>query len=210
MALHHALLTYGAAEALPSIAAAITAAGGALSVTERIAWSIDDSRALSLEAHRTDVSGKERHFIVVATSLTVEAQNALLKLFEEPPRGVFFHCLFPSGVTLLPTLRSRLQLTTAVLPQADDAVAVALSWLRLPIAEKIAEAESRSKAKDTVWIEAVRQGGLAYLSTRLSVLPAATAQRLVHSLTLLGTRGASNKMLLEDVALSFPLSALSR
>ncbi len=42
-----------------------------------------------------------------ADRMTPQAQNALLKLFEEPPRGVYFFLLAASPSALLPTVRSR-------------------------------------------------------------------------------------------------------
>lgn len=44
-----------------------------------------------------------------AHALTVEAQNALLKLLEEPPRQTLFILSAASGQSLLPTIRSRTQ-----------------------------------------------------------------------------------------------------
>lgn len=42
-----------------------------------------------------------------ADTLTVPAQNALLKLIEEPPRNVYIFLLCENAATLLPTIRSR-------------------------------------------------------------------------------------------------------
>ncbi len=49
-----------------------------------------------------------RAFIIdKAEAMTPEAQNALLKIFEEPPTGVFFFLLCDNAATLLSTVRSR-------------------------------------------------------------------------------------------------------
>ena len=49
-----------------------------------------------------------RAFIIdKAETMTAEAQNALLKIFEEPPRGVFFFLLCDNASSLLSTVRSR-------------------------------------------------------------------------------------------------------
>ncbi len=54
-----------------------------------------------------------------AESMTVQAQNALLKLFEEPPKGVYFFLLCSSSAGLLPTVRSRApELRTELFPTA--------------------------------------------------------------------------------------------
>ncbi len=46
-------------------------------------------------------------FLIAAASMTTEAQQALLKLFEEPQPGTTFILLVPHGI-VLPTLRSRM------------------------------------------------------------------------------------------------------
>lgn len=69
---------------------------------------IDEARALKEAAERTAVTAGKKVFIVSARGITKEAQNALLKIFEEPPGETHFFLIVPSFDTLLPTLRSRL------------------------------------------------------------------------------------------------------
>ncbi len=74
-------------------------------VLSREKFGIDDSRELRGRAALRATSGRAL-FVVAASSITSEAQQALLKLFEEPQRGAVFVLIVPHGV-LLPTLRSR-------------------------------------------------------------------------------------------------------
>ncbi len=67
---------------------------------------IEDSQELRNLASFKSTSGRAL-FIIGIGSITSEAQQALLKLFEEPPAGSIFVLLLPHG-TLLPTLRSRM------------------------------------------------------------------------------------------------------
>ena len=68
-------------------------------------FGIDEARALvALTALKQE--GQGVYFIGIV-SITTEAQQALLKLFEEPQAGVVFVVLVPHGV-LLPTVRSRM------------------------------------------------------------------------------------------------------
>src|SRR3989344_699017 len=69
--------------------------------------SIDDARALRAFASLRG-TGEKKLFVISAASLTTDAQNALLKLFEEPTADTVFVLLVPHGA-VLPTLRSRLQ-----------------------------------------------------------------------------------------------------
>jgi DNA polymerase III delta prime subunit len=82
---------------------------------------IGDARALKL-AHATRPfsvkSGKDgeegkKFFIIELDSITEEAQNALLKVFEEPNEYAHFFLIIPSAELLLPTLRSRLYMVRA-------------------------------------------------------------------------------------------------
>ena len=68
-------------------------------------FGIDETRKL-IELASLKNFGKAV-FFVAAASLTTEAQQALLKLFEEPQEGTTFILLVPHG-TLIPTLRSRM------------------------------------------------------------------------------------------------------
>jgi hypothetical protein len=81
---------------------------------------IDDARALKglhstrPFASKDGGSGSGRKFFVIeADSITHEAQNALLKMFEEPNDYARFFLVIPSQESLLPTLRSRLFMVRA-------------------------------------------------------------------------------------------------
>ena len=56
--------------------------------------------------------GKEerRIFVIAFNFITHQAQNAFLKLFEEPNPGTHFFLITRSAEVLLPTLRSRLEI----------------------------------------------------------------------------------------------------
>ncbi|MEO6536258.1 MAG: hypothetical protein ABIT47_01065 [Candidatus Paceibacterota bacterium] len=71
-------------------------------------FSVDDARKLIDSAYRSASGDKGKVIIASMTRVFHEAQNALLKLFEEPPEGVTLILCVPSAGLLLPTLRSRL------------------------------------------------------------------------------------------------------
>src|SRR5258707_1227686 len=68
-------------------------------------FGIDDARKLIDLASLKNF--QETIFLVEVSAITSEAQQALLKLFEEPQRGTTFILVVPHGV-LLPTLKSRM------------------------------------------------------------------------------------------------------
>jgi hypothetical protein len=69
-------------------------------------FGIEESRWLT-EVGALKSSSGHALFIVGISSITSEAQQALLKLFEEPQEGSVYVLLVPHG-TILPTLRSRM------------------------------------------------------------------------------------------------------
>jgi hypothetical protein len=72
-------------------------------------FSVTDARKVAEIASGGAFSGDTKVLIISASRAYHEAQNALLKVFEEPPQGVSLFLILPSVGGLLPTLRSRVQ-----------------------------------------------------------------------------------------------------
>lgn len=73
-------------------------------------FTIDDARQVkSLHATRPVSESGKKIFVLRMNGITVEAQNALLKLLEEPAEYAHFFIIIPSAHLLLPTVRSRMQ-----------------------------------------------------------------------------------------------------
>lgn len=69
---------------------------------------VDDIRSLRTDASIAPLEGQRRVFILKnAHNMNGAAQNAALKLFEEPPSGVTFLLLARDAAALLQTVRSR-------------------------------------------------------------------------------------------------------
>ena len=71
--------------------------------------SVEDSRRVVELAAGAPFKGEHKVLIISASRAYHEAQNALLKLFEEPPPGTYLFFILPTLGGLLPTLRSRVQ-----------------------------------------------------------------------------------------------------
>ena len=72
--------------------------------------SVEDARRVAETAAGVPFAGEYKVVIIAANRAYHEAQNALLKLFEEPPPGMYLFLVLPSLGGLLPTLRSRIQI----------------------------------------------------------------------------------------------------
>ena len=89
---------------------------------DQIRWMAADAVVLPNEAER------KVYIIEEADKMNVQAQNAALKLFEEPPRGVSFLLCVTNPALLLPTVRSRCGMKRAgAAANEKDAEAAALA-----------------------------------------------------------------------------------
>ena len=69
---------------------------------------VDDIRAMRQDAFVAPLEGNRKVYLILhAQDMNGAAQNAALKLLEEPPAGVFFVLLTDSSLSLLQTIRSR-------------------------------------------------------------------------------------------------------
>ena len=114
---HHAF--YAAGDREEGIAAALSfleterglgSAGNPDVIVERHQlFSVDDARRVERKAALAAVGGKEKALVIAADRLFHEAQNALLKVLEEPSEGTTIILVVPAVGTLLATVRSRVQ-----------------------------------------------------------------------------------------------------
>lgn len=79
--------------------------------------SVEEARRVCELAASAPFAGEHKVVIIAASRAYHEAQNVLLKLFEEPPVGVYLFFVLPSLGGLLPTLRSRVQILKGTAPQ---------------------------------------------------------------------------------------------
>lgn len=71
---------------------------------------VEGARRVNENAMQAPITGDTKIIIIAASRAYHEAQNALLKLFEEPPVGTIIFLVIPSVGMLLPTLKSRVQI----------------------------------------------------------------------------------------------------
>ncbi|MDO8575144.1 MAG: hypothetical protein Q7R78_00375 [bacterium] len=97
---------------------------------------IDEAREIKIYHELKSVSAdSHRIFVIYANSITVEAQNSLLKVFEEPFPNTIFFLLAPRN-NFLPTLNSRLM-----------KIELATTELDIKTDSEIGENDEKSKKK---------------------------------------------------------------
>lgn len=158
-------------------------------------FGIDDARELVKQSAARGFGGKRR-FVVSADSLTPEAQNALLKLFEDPPTDAVFYLVVPGGAMLLPTLRSRL-IETAPGEKGGPSEG-ADAFIGMSYGERLNLIADLAK-KDP---DALRR--LVIDTAGSNARSEAAKRSALLAIKYIGNRGASRKQLAEELALSLP------
>jgi DNA polymerase III subunit delta' len=78
---------------------------------KKASFGVDDIREMVDEINKKPFEGDKKIIIIYnGNKLTVQAQNALLKTIEEPPKGVFIILLCESLELILDTVKSRCQI----------------------------------------------------------------------------------------------------
>lgn len=162
---------------------------------------IDDARRLQDLAYvKSFAPETERNIIVITETIRYEAQNALLKLLEEPPQNTVFHVVVTDQSGLLPTLRSRFSIVTEVVE--DNALQTFEAFMRLSYKARLECIVEQLSDKSSHWPALLLKGfgeALHKKSVAAGLYPVYTLL-CAH----LNGPGASNKMLLEHLALSLP------
>ena len=180
-------------------------------------FGIDEARQLK-EASTRHALGARKVFILAARGLTSEAQNALLKTFEEPAANTIFFLVVPSAEILLPTVRSRLQFVF-VEPDSDangareaeqflaETVPARLARMQAMLAalekEKDEKEDSdeplREKARIFAFLDAVERAAAQKIKTHPEAL-----EEILGVKKYMRDRAPSLKLLLEHLALVLP------
>lgn len=152
-----------------------------------------------------------------AQLLTAEAQNAMLKVLEEPPDQTFFLLTTESRETLLPTILSRCTIVQLGMQKSIteeereyyQKTYNAMQNLSITKALKLAEAYSKNKEEITTKIEKLilllREKLLVSQSTSASSIQLQlvhTTQNLQKTLTIIKTTNSSPRLALEVFFLS--------
>lgn len=183
-----------------------------LSITHET-FGIDESRELKETASRKSL-GERKVIIIRADTFTREAQNALLKIFEDPTPRTHFFVVTPYPRALLPTLRSRMEVF--VVPGMEEAgeenpeVALAkrarISGVRerMIIVEDLHKEENKTRA--VRFLESLTE----ILESELRGARTPELDRAFSAVSRAASyardRGAFIKMLLEYAVLSLPVT----
>ena len=183
---------------------------------------IEDARVIKDLQSQKPIAGDRRVFVIETFAMTVEAQNALLKVFEEPVAGALFIIVSPSAHILLPTLRSRMVVVSKRDAERQtfspidakkfisSAPAKRIEMLKPILESKDIEGNKRADKKAAaVFLSALREEcgiSVSRMSeqSEFSRDEYATLEAIDLALFYIFDRSSSVKLLLETVALSIP------
>ncbi len=183
-------------------------------------FKIDDARNLKSYGAQKSFSTEKKIFIISINSFLLEAQNSLLKMFEEPIENTHFFLILPDASSLLKTFISRFYFISTKQDQSDER-AQALKFIAMPIKNRIdfikellAESEEEdSEGNEIVALDSTRAKALKFLNALELTLHNKISKgisdfsyfdHIFKVREFLRMPGSSAKSLMESVALIVP------
>lgn len=168
---------------------------------------IDEAREIKELAGRQAVTDGKKVFVISARALTREAQNALLKILEEPTPDTLFFLIVPTVELLLSTLRSRVVLLRGTAFSPDTSSARAFLSASVPVRLKkvqqlLKTMEEGEDGRETIRLffdQLERASAAGNKAAR-----AAELSEILEVKKYSRDRAPSFKLLLEHVALVLP------
>jgi DNA polymerase-3 subunit delta' len=175
-------------------------------------FGIDEARALK-SATAMRAIDKMKFAVLSLNSITSEAQNSLLKIFEEPVGSTVFFVIAPTLEIFIPTLLSRFFVVSSG-RSGDTKENLAKKFLKSPPAERISLLEDLIEKKDKT--EAIHflnslEKSLAdklhekQASKEITKEIATACEEIIKYKGFLYSRSPSIKMLLEHISCTIPL-----
>jgi len=189
-------------------------------------FKIEDARNLksyALERGLSQEPQARKIFIISVNSFLLEAQNSLLKMFEEPIENTHFFLIVPDASALLKTFVSRFYMIFSKpglggdLPGMKDAekfIAMPLRNRIEFIKELLAKSDEEDEESEVVDLNSTRARALKFLNalestlhTKVSRAPLDTSyfHQIFKVREFLRMPGSSTKTLMESVALVVPV-----
>ncbi len=186
---------------------AARAAFSELEICEVPTVAIDQVRDLISSAYQKPLKGALKTLFVVTNKFSPQAEQALLKLLEEPPISTKLVFCVPKTLQFLPTINSRVQEMSFSISTGDEGIKLFADFLKKDYASRLAYLTKELAKKDPVWENDFINSLSDWLNSadyqRIS-LPIQTRKQISKYFGYLYGPGASKKLLLEAIALVLP------
>jgi len=177
-------------------------------------FKIEEAFSLRAMSFEKSFSASKKIFVICVNSFSLEAENVLLKMFEEPINNTHFFLIVPDTNSLLKTLISRFYLISTKqdlaeeIGKAEKFIAMSLRNRIDFIKELLAEAEKDNEA-EIMALDSTRSKALKFLNALESIVSKDTfdirfLEHLFKVRKFLRMPGSSTKNLMESVALMIP------
>ena len=175
---------------------------------------IEEAFSLRAMSFEKSFSASKKIFVICVNSFSLEAENVLLKMFEEPINNTHFFLIVPDTNSLLKTLISRFYLISTKqdlaeeIGKAEKFIAMSLRNRIDFIKELLAEAEKDNEA-EIMALDSTRSKALKFLNALESIVSKDTfdirfLEHLFKVRKFLRMPGSSTKNLMESAALMIP------
>ena len=179
-------------------------------------FKIEEAFSLRAMSFEKSFSASKKIFVICVNSFSLEAENVLLKMFEEPIKNTHFFLIVPDVNALLKTLISRFYLIKSQAELTSELIE-AKKFLALDsrsridfIKEFLAETEeSDDESNKIMALDSTRSKALKFLNALESIMSKGAFdirffEHLFKVREFLRMPGSSIKNLLESVALIVP------
>ena len=183
---------------------------------------INEAFDLRLMSTGKSFSSAKKIFVIQINNISLDAQNVLLKMFEEPTEDTHFFLIMPDTNFLLKTFISRFYFISARQDLAEEEIKEAEKFITLPLKNRIDFIKElllvpEDKGEEVVLLDSSRSKALKFLNELEFVLHDKVLSRgtlgnlsidfFNHFLKVrefLRMPGSSTKSLMESVALITP------
>ena len=186
-------------------------------------FKINDARNLKLKSIERGISSSKKVFIIAVNNFLIEAQNTLLKMFEEPTANTVFFLIIPNIAVMMPTLLSRFYLIKTKndlkdqIKEAENFLSLSLDKRILFVKDLIAKKDANEEEDfDSISLEFNRSKAIKFLNALETFLHrrlisqnnfnenADYFYQILKARQFINQPGSSLKSLMESVAFTIP------
>ena len=168
---------------------------------------INETRKIKEVQSRKALIKDKKIFVLSFNTITIEAQNSLLKLFEEPTPNTHFFLITRSASILLPTLKSRIVIVRdtnkfrSMTPDLVKDFIVSKKGNRINLLKDIIKEKDKHSA--ILFLDELEKEIKYNLDIKnISLTNVFLLEEITKAKKYLGARSSSIKMILENIALS--------
>ncbi len=226
--LHHAYLIEGVSEEIiPELFKFVESMGIKVSGNPDFynisidTFKVEDARNLKSVEHEKGFSTDKKIYIISANNFLLEAQNTLLKIFEEPIEGTHFFLVVPDKNALLRTLVSRFYVISARVDLAEkknefkedaEKFIEMLLGNRISFIKELLTEPEEEEEEEVLQLDSNRSKALKFLNSLETTLVSKAAfdtkvdffGHIFKVREFINQPGSSVKTLMESVALMMP------